>query len=240
MQPDILIVFLWDISLENVLLRANVVYADLISAPSILTALHEIYVNSDSVNLGAASAGHCPTLVTPGAGKKQTDTKQTVVRNLAFNNNLVMLRTSAVRVVNPVTGKSTLAYAQHDTASQATMISKSLRDEFGLATKMDHAISICTLAEQTMRSGGITNFEIESLFNKEIFAVQNALVVPNFIDDENVLHHAVNTQKFKHFKGIKIPTILQRQRIDILIGQTNKELLTVLEERERVNASEPT
>ena len=89
-----------------------------------------------------------------------------------------------------------------------------------------------------MYSGGLTNFEIESLSNKETFAIKNALVVPDFIDDENVLPHAVNTQKLRHFEGVKIPTIPQRQRIDVLIGQTNKELLTVLEEREGVNASE--
>ena len=87
-----------------------------------------------------------------------------------------------------------MAYAQHDTASQATLNSKSLRDELGLATKTDHAITIRTLAEQTMHSGGLTNFEIESLSNKETFAIKNALVVPDFINDENVLPHAVNTQ----------------------------------------------
>ena len=92
--------------------------------PKHSTALHDLHVKSDSVNLGAASAGHCQTSVTADAGKKQTDAEQTVVRKLTFNNDLVMLRTSAVRVINPVTGKSTLAYAQHDTASQATLISK--------------------------------------------------------------------------------------------------------------------
>ena len=78
------------------------------------TTLHDLYVNSDSVNLEAASARHCQTLVTPGAGKKQTDAEQTVVRKLAFNKDLVMLRTSAARVANPVTSSSTLAYAQHE------------------------------------------------------------------------------------------------------------------------------
>ena len=181
--------------------------------------------------------GHYQTLVTPGAGKKRIDTEQTVVRKLAFNNDLVMLRTSAIRVINPMTGKFTLAYAQYDTASLATLISKSLKDELGLATKTDHAITIRTLAEQTMRSGGLTNVEIESLSNEEIFAIKNAVVVPDFIDGEKVLPHAVNTQKLRHFKGVKIPTIPQRQRIDILIGQTNKELLAVLTEREGVNTS---
>ena len=64
----------------------------------------------------------------------------------------MMLCTSAVRIINPVTGKSTLTYAQHDTSSQASLISKSLRDELGLAIETDHAITIRTLAEQTMRS----------------------------------------------------------------------------------------
>ena len=83
-----------------------------------------------------------------------------------------------------------------------------------------------------MRSGGLTNFEIKSLSNKETFAIKNASVVSSVIDDENVLLHAVHTQKLTHFKEVKIPTIPQRQRIDILIGQTNKEMLTVLEERD--------
>ena len=142
--------------------------------PKHSTAVHDLYVSSDSVNLGAASAGHCHTSVTPDAGKKQT-----VVRKLAFND-LVMLRTSAVTVTNPVTSKSTLAYAQHDTTSQATLISKSLRNELGLATKTDHAITIRTVAEETMRSGGLTNFEIKSLSNRETFAIKSALAVPDF------------------------------------------------------------
>ena len=63
-----------------------------------------------------------------------------------------------------------------NTASQATLISKSLRDELELATKTDHAITIRTLAEQTMRNGGLASFEIKSLSNKETFAIKNALV----------------------------------------------------------------
>ena len=173
--------------------------------PKYSTALHELHVNSDSVKLGAARAKHCQTLVNLAQGKKQIDVEQTVVRKLAFNNDLVMLRTSAVWVINPVTGKSTRAYAQHDIASQATLISKNLRDELGLATRTDHAITICNLAEQIRRSGGLAIFEIESLSNKETFAIQNALVVPDFVDDENVLPNAVNTQKLTHFKGAKFP-----------------------------------
>ena len=38
------------------------------------------------------------------------------MRKFAFNNNLVMLLTGAVWFIIPMTGKSTLAYAEHDAA----------------------------------------------------------------------------------------------------------------------------
>ena len=133
------------------------------------------------------------------------------MRKLAFDNNLLMLCKSAARVINPVAGKSILAFAQHDTASQATLISKSLRDELGLATKTNHTITIRTSAEQTMRSGGLTNFEIESLSNKETFAIKNALLIPDFIDDENVLLHDANTLKLNISMRSKFPLSLYRK-----------------------------
>ena len=60
----------------------------------------------------------------------------------------------------------------------------------GLTTKTGHAITIRILAEQIMCRGSLTNFEIKSLLNKETVAIKNALVVPDFIDDKNVLSHA--------------------------------------------------
>ena len=59
-----------------------------------------------------------------------------------------------------------------------------------------------------MRSVGLTSFEIELLSNKETFAIKNALVVPDFIDDENVLPHAVITQNLRISKGLKFPLFL--------------------------------
>ena len=42
-----------------------------------------------------------------------------------------------------------------------------------------------------------------------------------------------------HFNGVKIPTLPHRKNIDILIGQSDKALLTVLEEHESLNFDEP-
>ena len=43
----------------------------------------------------------------------------------------------------------------------------------------------------------------------------------------------------KYFLGVNIPTIPDRDKIDILIGQSDKELLVVLDERDGSNPEEP-
>ena len=49
----------------------------------------------------------------------------------------------------------------------------------------------------------------------------------------------MNVEKLEHFQGVTIPVIVQRKSIDILIGQTDKSLLTVLEERESKHSDHP-
>ena len=58
------------------------------------------------------------------------------------------------------------------------------------------------LAKQTLDSGGCTNFNLKSLSTGKIFAVKNALVVPNFEDEQKILPHAVDVQNLEHFKGV--------------------------------------
>ena len=130
--------------------------------------------------------------------------------------NTALLRTSAVKVLHYGTGIATLAYAQHDTASQALLISKSLRDEFGLATDHDQVTAIRTLAEHTTSSHETTEFQVESLSTGEAFKITNALVVPDFTADTNILPHFANITGLEHFNGEEIPTIPYRKNIDIL------------------------
>ena len=113
--------------------------------------LHDLYKQSNSVNFGAAEVNRCSVLLETVSEPVDeiSNKEQAVVRKLKPNHKVVLLRTSAVRVINPDTGKSMLAYAQHDTASQATLISESLKTERGFNTNKDKAITISTLAQQT-------------------------------------------------------------------------------------------
>ena len=64
-------------------------------------------------------------------------------------------------------------------------------------------------------------------------------MVPAFSDGKSTLPHAVDTSKLKHFHGVEIPVIPERKCVDILIGQSDKALITVLKELEGSNSNEP-
>ena len=70
-----------------------------------------------------------------------------------------------MKVVNPETGISTLAYAQHDTGPQVTLISENLKRELGLKTVLDPTVTIRMLADQKVDSEGRNEFKLLSLHN---------------------------------------------------------------------------
>ena len=200
-------------------------------------ALHECY---DGVNLGAADRVGQVSRPIPAPRTNCRVSQDYTCRKLnSVDNGVVLLRTSAVRVINPNTGKSTLAYAQHDTASQVTLISDALKTELGLETNSDPNVKIRTLSDETVDCKGRTAFKLESLYTGEKFVIENALVVPQFSDDDSTLPHSVDVTELKHFQGTHVPVAPERNRIDVLIGQSDKLLLTVLEEREGASPEEP-
>ena len=158
-------------------------------------ALRECY---NGKSLGAAELTVETESFSPGNTSGQN---LTVHKIKSAENRSILLRTTAVKVANPATGKSTVAYAQLDTASQATLISDSLKNELGLKIKTDHSVTLRTLADKTVPIQGRANFNLESLSTGEQFKIDNALVVPQFSDDENILPHAVDVSGPEHFIG---------------------------------------
>ena len=100
-------------------------------------------------------------------------------------------------------------------------------------------MTLRTQADQKVFCGGRINFKLESLYSGEQFTITDALIVSQFSNDVSTLRHAVDTSMLGHFDGVHIPVAQERKRIDVLIGQSDKALLTVLEERERGDPDEP-
>ena len=199
------------------------------------TALHECFI---SRNTGAADTGSDQ----PGSKNETIQNERNERVGLKANSSeecVILLRTSAVKIVNPTSGKSSLVYVQHDTGSQVTLISDNLKTELGLETVPEPSVTIRILADKTVPVEGRTNFKLQSLYNGEEFDIKDALVVAQFLYDAHTLPHAVDTSKLEQFDGVHIPVVPDRRRVDVLIGQSDKSLLTVLEEREGMDAEEP-
>ena len=189
-------------------------------------ALHDCYVSDQPTEVNETTPNKVDEV-------KTSDTNSSVqVRKVGVaDGGTVLLRTCAVRVINSKTGCSTLAYAQLDTASQATLISDKLSKELELKVIPNCSISIRTLGDQPSICTGKINFTLQSVINNDQFESENALVVSQFSDDESTLPHAVNTSVFSHFKGVNIPVLTHRKSVDIFIGQSDRVLLTVLKNR---------
>ena len=201
------------------------------------TVLHDLYVRSSSVDFKATNTKESVNVCDSPSISEEN--KHVVARKICPSNKIVLLRTCAVKVINPRTGRFTLAYAQHDTASQGTIVSKTLMDKLGLVASKRSEIHIRTLANEFTPCRGVVNFELESLTTGERFDVENALVVPELVKDECVFPHSVDTSGLQHFDGVNIPILPYKRCIDILIGQTDKFLFTVLEERKKIRPEDP-
>ena len=200
------------------------------------TVLHDLYVQSSLVDFKATNTKESVNICDSPSSSKEN---KHVARKICPSNKIVLLCTCAVKVINPRTGRFTLAYAQHNTASQGTIVFKSWMDKLGLVASKSSEIHICTLANEFTPCRGVVNFELESLTTGERFDVENALVVLKLVDDECVLPHRVDTSGLEHFDCINIPTLPYKRCIDILIGQTDKFLLTVLEKCEGIRPEDP-
>ena len=90
--------------------------------------LRDYYARSSSIDFAVAEAESGHDIQSPAdyEGQDSVEENEVVTRMVMPGCNAILLRTSAVKVVNPGSGKLTLAYAHHDTASQATLNLKKL------------------------------------------------------------------------------------------------------------------
>ena len=71
-------------------------------------------------------------------------------------------------LLTPSTGKSTLAYTQHDTGFQAILISERLKIELGLGVKREPVVTRA-LADQTTKSCSLTDVNLHFLYDYEVY-----------------------------------------------------------------------
>ena len=138
-------------------------------------------------------------------------------------------RTVAARVINPQNGKSKLAYCQQDGNSQLTFVSNKLVQELNLIPYDQASFRIVTLNGETLTH---TNLDLQSLFSNEMFELSNVVTNSAWQDDVKTLPHRQNLNSFSHFEDVELYELPDNDTVDLLIGNDNAFLMTVLEERE--------
>ena len=99
-------------------------------------ALHDYYEEGSKAGESVKTDSNSTPVENENIDKQSLN----VLKISAHENSTILLRTSAVKIANPVTEKLTIAYAQHDTAFQATLISDDLKSELGLKVTPDPAV----------------------------------------------------------------------------------------------------
>ena len=195
--------------------------------PKHTTSLHDLFQKSSHPGeaFGAANyENYKPTNV--GDRPHNTSVKQVEVKQSD-----VFTRVSAVRVINPRTGDSSMVYAQHDPGSQVTLMSTSLVEELGLVNEGKCRITLHTLSSSQTQLYARVVFNLETTHTHECFDGLEGIVIPSWSESDYNLPHNQDLSLFPHFEGVTTCVLSHRSEVDIIIGLDNSHLMKVIEER---------
>ena len=148
-------------------------------------------------------------------------------------------RIVAARVINPQNGKGTLVYCQLDGGSQLTLISDKLVKELELESYEQTSFRMETLTGNKLTHAELVKFDLQSLFSEEVFALSHVVTNKPWKDDIDTLPHKQDMSYYSHFEGVEMFELQDRTSVDLLIGNDNAFLMTVLEERVGVSRCDP-
>ena len=91
----------------------------------------------------------------------------------------------------------------------------------------------------TLSHSDLVRFNLQSLFSDETFALNNVVTHSPWRDNMNTLPHRQDMSTFAHFKDVELFELPENKTVDLLIGNDNAFLTTVLEERVGASRSDP-
>ena len=148
-------------------------------------------------------------------------------------------RVTAARIFNPATGKQKLVYCQHDPGSQLTFVSSTLVQDLGIVPFDRTSFKLDTLIGAKDSFADVITFALQSLDTNEMFCDITAVVHEPWSDDAEGLPHRQLLNELKHFEDVDVFTIDGCDVVDVIIGNDNAFLMTVIEEKRGESRDEP-
>ena len=132
-----------------------------------------------------------------------------------------------------------MIYCQQDGGSQLTLISTKLVKELKLKSRDSASFRIETMTGEKVISADLVNFGLQSLILDEVFSLSNVVAHTPRQDEINTLPHREDVRSYPHFQDIDLLHLPDNESVDLLIGNDNAFLMTMLEEREETNVKKP-
>ena len=88
-----------------------------------------------------------------------------------------------------------------------------------------------TMTGAMLTHSDLVRFNLQSLFSDKTFALSNVVPHSPWRDDMNMLPHRQDMSTFEHFKDVELFELPENKTEDLLIGNDNAFLMTMLEER---------
>ena len=148
-------------------------------------------------------------------------------------------RVTAARIMNPVNGKSSLVYVQHDPGSQVTLVSNKLVQDLGLTAFDNVSFEMQTMTSCKATTADLVKFNVQSLHTGEIFGNVVSVVNEPWSDDENTLPHKQDLSVYEHFNDIEIVCLDNCHSVDVLLGNDNAHLMYAKQERMGKSQTDP-
>ena len=120
-----------------------------------------------------------------------------------------------------------------------TFVSNKLVQELNLIPYDQASFRIVTLNGETLTHTNLVKFDLQSLFSNEMFELSNIVTNSAWQDDVETLPHRQDLNSFSHFEDVELYELPDNDTVDLLIGNDNAFLMTVLEERVGVSRCEP-
>ena len=112
-------------------------------------------------------------------------------------------------------------------------------EELNLEPYDQASFRIETMTGATLTHSDLVRFNLQSLFSDETFALSNVVTHSPWRDEMSTLPHKQDMSTFAHFKDVELFELPENKTVDLLIGNDNAFLMTVLEERVGALRSDP-
>ena len=118
--------------------------------------------------------------------------------------------------------------SQQNSGSQRTLISTKMVKELDLQNQDSTSFRTEPMIGEKIISADLVKFDMQLLVSDEVFSLSNVVTHTSSLIDVDILPHRQDVGSYPHFQNIDLLYLPNNDSVDLLIGNENAFLKTVL------------